>query len=175
MFGIHSALLVALWNEYARTLVQAGIFQPRAAYTISGEESQDLTTMSVLQRHQKSALHAYAWSKLNHHHHHQYLCGHSSPDLSCMGTHEYMQSMSRFLPISGTLVDRGFVVPPQSASANEGHAAIKISSCSFHAPHRMIEELRSVDPLGATRRLRYRIATFRRASARTYITNGPVR
>ena len=49
----------------------------------------------------------WAWSELKHHQHHPYLCSQSSPDLRCMGTHEYRQSMSRFLPTSGTLVDRG--------------------------------------------------------------------
>ena len=59
MFAILSALLLSLWNEYARTKVQAGHPSPRAAYTISGEESQDITIMSTVAANQENALHAY--------------------------------------------------------------------------------------------------------------------
>ena len=92
-----------------------------------------------------------------------------------MVTHEYMQSMCRLLATSGTLVDRGFVVHAPYASANEDHAAIR-----SHLAHCMLltkknERVRSPDPLGVTRRLRYRIATVGRASARIKVTNKPVK
>ena len=50
MFAIFSALLLSLWNEYARTDVHRYRLasQPRATYTISGEESQDRTIMSTV-------------------------------------------------------------------------------------------------------------------------------
>ena len=131
--------------ERVRTYRCTG-WHPRAAYTISGEESQDLTIMSTAHRSscQQKALHTYlpyAWSKLNHHQH-RYLSGHSSPDFSCKGTREYMHGMSRFLPTSGTLVDRGFMVHAPYASANEGHAAIR-----SHLAHCMLltERLRDFD------------------------------
>lgn len=50
------------------------------------------------------------------------------------------------------------VVHPQSALANEGYATIRSHPAHFQASHQKIGGLRSTDSLGATRRLRYRIA-----------------
>ena len=58
MFAILSALLLSLWNEYARTKVQAGIPAQSGIHHKRGRKSRP-HYYEYCSSHQKNALHAY--------------------------------------------------------------------------------------------------------------------